>query len=90
MSAIIGANELKRRRPYLEELIHKHFPDNRDSVVLDLGCGSGALLHLAVEQGYTNVKSVDRSPQQVGLARKQGIANVEYGDPLETLERLPI
>ncbi|MFD5099643.1 methyltransferase domain-containing protein [Streptomyces albidochromogenes] len=42
--------------------------DGRPAEVLDLGCGTGSLSLLAVEQGH-RVTGVDRSPRMVDLAR---------------------
>lgn len=64
----------------LRRLIEQHFPAEKSAVVLDLGCGHGALLHFAREAGYTNLRGVDGSPEQVAAARQLGIEGVEEGD----------
>lgn len=71
---------LRPRAPSLRGLVRKHFPADRGAALLDLGCGYGALLHFAREAGYTNLRGVDGSPQQVAAARRLGIAGVEEGD----------
>lgn len=76
---------LKPRAPYLKKLIQTHFPTDRRSAILDLGCGHGALIHYARRLGYTNIRGVDRSPGQVEAARRLGIEGVEEGDLLVTL-----
>jgi 2-polyprenyl-3-methyl-5-hydroxy-6-metoxy-1,4-benzoquinol methylase len=77
--------ELKPRAPYLIKLIHAHFPVDRHSAILDLGCGHGALIHFARREGYVNIRWVDRSPEQVGAARRLGIDGVKEGDLLAYL-----
>ncbi|MCA9467338.1 MAG: class I SAM-dependent methyltransferase [Nitrospira sp.] len=79
---------LSSRAPYLNKVIHEHFPSDRRATVIDLGCGHGALVHFAVTAGYQNVVGVDRSPEQVQEARRLGIPGVREGDLLETLASL--
>lgn len=72
--------ELAPRAPMLRHLVREHFPAERDASILDLGCGHGALLHFAREAGYTNLRGVDGSPEQVNAAHRLGIEGVEAGD----------
>lgn len=76
---------LKPRGPYLNRLIHDHFPDDRNIAVFDLGCGYGALVHYARRAGYKNIRGVDGSPEQVAAARRLGIEGVEEGDIFKVL-----
>lgn len=80
---------LSPRAPYLRRVIRKHFPADRNAVILDLGCGHGAFVHFIREAGYVNVAGVDRSPEQVAEARRLGIKGVQEGDLTETLQALP-
>lgn len=83
--ALATQEGLKSRAPYLTRLIHTHFPVDRRSGILDLGCGHGALVHFARREGYVNIRGVDRSPEQVEAARRLGIEGVEEGDLLAAL-----
>lgn len=78
---------LAPRAPYLKKLILTHFPPDRASSILDLGCGHGALLYFARQLGYQNLHGVDGSPQQVEAAKQLGISTVEQGDLLDTLAK---
>jgi 2-polyprenyl-3-methyl-5-hydroxy-6-metoxy-1,4-benzoquinol methylase len=80
---------LKPRAPYLTKLVQSHFPADRRSAILDLGCGHGALIHFARREGYANIRGVDFSPEQVAAARHLGIEGVEEGDLLATLSSQP-
>ena len=80
--------EFQRRAPYLERLIREHFPPDRATAILDLGCGAGAMEYFARRQGFGNIMGVDRSPQQVAAARSLGLTGVREGDLLATLESL--
>ena len=76
---------LAPRAHALRQLIRRHFPADKNAAVLDLGCGHGALLHFAREAGYTNLRGVDGSPQQVAAAQRLGIEGVAEGDLRDTL-----
>ena len=80
---------LKPRLPMLQKLVRQHFPPDVSAVILELGCGHGALIHVARQMGYRNLQGVDGSPEQVAAARRLGIDGVAQGDVMETLSRQP-
>lgn len=80
---------LSPRAAYVGRLIERHFPSDRQSIAIDLGCGHGALVYFARQAGYANVRGVDGSQEQVAAARRLGIEGVEQGDLLKTLAELP-
>ena len=45
-------------------------PSDRNSPVLDMGCGPGYFLYTLEQLGYTDLTGVDLSPEQVALARR--------------------
>lgn len=67
----------------------EHFPASRDATILEVGCGYGALLHVARAAGYTKLSGIDGSPEQVAAAAALGIAGVREGDLLTALADLP-
>lgn len=77
--------DLRPRLPYLRRLVAQHFPPDRGAAILELGCGYGALVHVAREAGYGAITGVDGSPTQVEAAQRLGIAGVRHGDLWETL-----
>lgn len=79
----------RRRFSYLKKLVHRYFPKNRSSKIIDLGCGSGTLISLAKQLGYTNIVGVDRSKEQVAAAHQLGIKEVQYGDLFDYIKALP-
>jgi SAM-dependent methyltransferase len=80
---------LKPRAAYITHLIRSHFPDDRQSEILELGCGHGAVIYFARQQGYVNICGVDGSPEQVAAARQLGIEGVVEGDLMLALAALP-
>ena len=77
------------RLPYLRQLVRRHFPTDRDAPILELGCGSGALIHVARQMGYSRIEGVDRAPEQVAIARALGIKGVREGDLMAALKVAP-
>jgi SAM-dependent methyltransferase len=86
LSAVELKNRLAVRAPFLRALITNHFPADRNARILELGCGYGALIHYARGLGYTNMKGVDVSPEQVAGAKQLGIPDVIQGDLFTTLK----
>jgi 2-polyprenyl-3-methyl-5-hydroxy-6-metoxy-1,4-benzoquinol methylase len=84
-----GFDDRRARAPYLRRVVRRHFPADRDARILDLGCGSGTLLHFLREAGYRQLRGVDRSAEQVEAARGAGVPGVEEGDLAERLARTP-
>jgi SAM-dependent methyltransferase len=76
---------LRGRRAYLQSIIRKHFPSNRESRVLDIGCGHGALLYFLRREGFNNLRGTDGSREQVELSRRLEITGVELGEGEEFL-----
>jgi len=63
-------------------------PENKDSCILDVGCGGGKLLYFFSRVGFENVTGVDISPEQVQLA-KQVTHDVRMANVLDYLEANP-
>lgn len=74
-SALFSGN-----RPYIQKVIRQYFPANRSINILDIGCGHGTYLYFARENGYKNLKGIDFSGEQVALAHKLGLPEVEQAD----------
>jgi 2-polyprenyl-3-methyl-5-hydroxy-6-metoxy-1,4-benzoquinol methylase len=77
------------RSAYLRRIIRQHFPQDRDAVILDLGCGSGLLLALAAGLGYRRASGVDASPSRIATAQRRGATQTTCGNLCEHLAALP-
>ena len=80
--------QLRQRIPHLRQIVRRHFPADYEAPILDLGCGSGALIYVAREMGYTHVRGVDISHEQVAAARALGVNSVQQADAMEVLEKV--
>ena len=85
--SINPASLFRPRQAYLNHLITRHLPQSRDSRILDLGCGHGAVLYFLARAGYTRIAGVDTSPEQIQLAHRLGISQAELGGVAEFLAR---
>jgi SAM-dependent methyltransferase len=91
--ASIRSDDLNRnylsRQPYIRRVIEQHVPKDRDTRIVDLGCGAGMLFRSLREMGYKHLAGVDVSAEMVEIAIKQSDAKVELGEIQPYLERLP-
>ncbi len=61
-------------------------PSDRNTPVLDMGCGPGNFLYLLDQLGYTDLTGVDLSPEQIALAKQWcPKATIILGDVREVL-----
>lgn len=67
---------------YYRKFSKVYIPEDRSSVILDLGCGQGPLLFVLQELGYANLRGIDISISQVASAYS---AFVHQGDLFEAL-----
>jgi len=49
---------------------------DKQSKILDIGCGNGAMIKAAMNAGYTQVQGIDLSPEQIKTAQSMGIDKV--------------
>ena len=80
---------LRPRSAYLNVLIKRCFPSDKSSVILDIGCGHGAVIHFGKQAGYNNITGIDGSSEQVDAAKQLGIEDVSQCDLIDYLNRLP-
>ena len=59
--------------------IRKHFGDSRELAILDAGCGTGGMLSVLREQGYTDLAGFDYSQDAIELSVERRL-DVEFGD----------
>lgn len=55
-------------------------PADKNAPILDVGCGGGAFVVACRELGYTRVRGIDISEEQIEHCRQQGIEGVECAD----------
>lgn len=68
----------KVRRKMVHDLINKYFQKRVDLKILDVGCGTGALLGELSK--YGDVRGLDFSPLAISFCKERGLNNVDQGD----------
>ncbi|HEX8331468.1 MAG TPA: methyltransferase domain-containing protein [Segetibacter sp.] len=76
-----------QNKPYVEKLINSFFYKRTDSIIYDLGCGYGKYLFFLKQKSFLNIKGVDVSKEQVDIAHKLGLHEVECGEIDDFLKR---
>ena len=87
---LYGENSLKK--------IEKHFPSwayyfkkilprNKDSAILDVGCGDGNFVYWLSSLGFRNVTGVDVSNEQIESGLGMGITGLCVGDSRDYLQQ---
>lgn len=71
--------------PHYLRFIKKFLPKEKDISILDLACGHGALIFCLKELGYNNIRGIDISPEQVDLAHKFGLNEIQCLDMMNFL-----
>jgi 2-polyprenyl-3-methyl-5-hydroxy-6-metoxy-1,4-benzoquinol methylase len=81
-----GVLDASRRNPTFTRDVIRRMPSDRAARVLEVGCGQGDLIALLRASGWTDVKGIDISEEQVQTARQRGVDNVVQADLFEFAE----
>jgi len=60
-------------------------PKDKDAKIIDIACGAGHFLYFLQNEGYANSIGIDISQEQIKIAKKMGVKNVERADFFEYL-----
>lgn len=86
--ARVDNNAYEQFVPYADYIIHRFLPENKNALIVDLGCGIGGFTRAITNAGYLNVQGVDISEESVQTAHSHGIQNVMLGDIFSYLESI--
>jgi 2-polyprenyl-3-methyl-5-hydroxy-6-metoxy-1,4-benzoquinol methylase len=70
-----GRHEVRAR--YYEWYTRGWLPEDRDTPILDIACGSGQFLYFLRKKGYTNIRGIDLDHAQVEIGQALGLDVVE-------------
>jgi 2-polyprenyl-3-methyl-5-hydroxy-6-metoxy-1,4-benzoquinol methylase len=82
-----GPADLTPRLPYLRRLVGRFFPADKQSAILDLGCGDGGLFSVAQDLGYRQLTGIDLSAEQVQIAHARGLSQIQQAEIIPFLQR---
>ncbi len=71
---------LEKETAQLKKEILPLIGTNKNSSIVDLGCGIGALVKALTDAGFANTKGIDVSEEMVKVAHTLGITQVQQGD----------
>jgi len=84
-----SGQDLRRSEEDIADQLAGSLPADPTARILDLGCGTGALLLFLKRKGYQQIHGIDASPQQVEQARRAGLPCVEEAEGIAYLGRHP-
>ena len=64
-------------------------PRDKSAQIVDIACGAGHFLYFLQKEGYVNTLGIDMSDEQLAIAKKAGVVNIEKGDLFDFLKRNP-
>ncbi len=64
--------EIDRYNKVYSYYLRNWLPNNKEQPILEVACGSGKLMSLLKNKGYSQIRGVDSSPQQIELSKQQG------------------
>lgn len=83
----ISLKSFKLVEKRFEKNILPFLPKDKSIPILDIGCGEGHFLHFLQNNGYYNARGIDLGNEQLIVARKMGIKNVEKADFFQYIEK---
>ncbi|MEO0263133.1 MAG: class I SAM-dependent methyltransferase [candidate division WOR-3 bacterium] len=66
----VDIKDYERRVKFYKRRFGKILPENKDSLILDLGCGEGFFLYFMEKLGYNKLYGVDLSKEEIEIAQK--------------------
>lgn len=70
---------------YFKMEFERWMPSDKNSVILDIGCGTGSLIKAINELGYTNTEGIDLSQEQVKMSKEFGVEGIVEAEAHEFL-----
>lgn len=67
--------------------LNRFLPADKSASILDIACGAGDFLYFLQSQGFNNTKGIDLGAEQISIATKMGVKNVEQGNLFEYLQK---
>lgn len=80
--------ETKYDENYFKYFYLNKFPKDKNCTILDIGCGNGKFLNILNKLGFQNLYGIDISSQQIEIAKKSNLINVECIDSLIFLKNV--
>lgn len=69
-----------------EQIYRNYLPKDKQSEILDVGCGTGHFLYYLKRKGYKNCLGIDVSPEQIAECHKRGLQDSLIADVFDFLK----
>jgi 2-polyprenyl-3-methyl-5-hydroxy-6-metoxy-1,4-benzoquinol methylase len=76
----INSDQLKAKFPVLQYYFGDQLPENKDALIIDMGCGYGDLVYWLNQKGYKNTSGIDISAEMITKGNEIGIKNTYCDD----------
>lgn len=88
-SHALSEKEFNLLRKVYRKKFNSLLPPDKNSLILDIACGAGHFLYYLQKEGYINAQGIDISEEQLQVARKMGIKNIQKADLFDYLPKHP-
>lgn len=78
-------DQFERDKRLYAALYARYLPPSKYASILEVGCGTGSFIAFLQERGYQRVLGLDLGEEQIAVAKRFGVDNVQLGDALEYL-----
>lgn len=85
LSNILIPEEYEENAREFDFQYRNFLPSKKDTLILDIGCGTGHFLYYLKKNGYTNFWGIDLSQGQIEFCKNNITPNVELADAFEFL-----
>ncbi len=73
---------------YFKTFYLNKLSQDKSCLILDIGCGNGKYLNILNNFGFNNLYGIDISPEQIEIAKKTNLLNVQCIDALDFLKNV--
>jgi len=87
-SVALNPGSQKDTLKIFESRYSKYFPNDRNTRIVEIGCGDGTFIAYLLSKGFNRVEGVDSSPEQIEAARRLGRDYVLLADNCDRLTQL--
>lgn len=85
----LSREEFDHVRRIYREKFNPFLPEDKSSSILDVACGAGHFLYYLQNEGYINAQGIDLSEEQLTVAGKMGVKNLETANLFDYLPKVP-
>ncbi|MFH1088497.1 MAG: class I SAM-dependent methyltransferase [Patescibacteria group bacterium] len=84
-SGEISLGQIKKQFPVWRRYFGRFLPKDKNTTLIDLGCGTGGFVYWLQQIGYQNSEGIDISVEQIAATKKLGINHIQQADLIEFL-----